>query len=443
MRQAAIILLLSLAILPPLAAQAPASPVEAWTDTLRYGIESEVLEVIRKIKDAGDNSFNPELLGLLRATTSPAVITAVLDFFAQGKAGDAEAVVLESLRVAAEAEELDPRRDIPRINYLAAIRSRQAESVLLDLLAAADAGIAGAAIQALGTVGGQAGGEGLLARLRDPEYPASLKPQLIVALGSLKHLPAVEDLLAIAANRDEERVRRLYAAAALGQIGDPRAVPVLRGLFAEEDSLLKTYAAGALAGFDLKEVEPLLQEGLRDANARVRLAAAKALANPGASKSVDILIYKAKNDPDRNVRLQAIQSLAVIGGTRSTALLGELFRDRRQANAYREAALVALCEHDLDAAVPAIRAVVDEEWALKTSSVLEFTARALASVSSPALEGVWRRFLEHASVNIRLYGLRAARQNKLTGLREKIRTLAETDPHPAVRREAQRALAEF
>jgi hypothetical protein len=50
------------------------------------------------------------------------------------------------------------------------------------------------------------------------------------------------------------------------------------------------------------------------------------------------------------------------------------------------------------------------------------------------------RFLESPNLTIRLYGLRGIRLNRLGSLREKVRALAEGDPHPAVRREAQAVL---
>lgn len=425
-----------------LSARLPAqeAAVDPWRESLKYGIESEVLAVIQKIKGSQDDSYNPELVGLLQNSSNPAVVAAVLDCFTESKSRDAEETVLASLGALEEGEEPDPRLAVPRIRYLAAVKSTRAEGVLLRLADARDQGTAGAAVQALGAVGGAAAGERLLQKLRDPEYPDALKSTVIVALGELAYKPALEELLAVADNRDTERVRRMYAAAALGRLGDPRAVPVLRSMFGEADSLVKAYAAAALAAFDLNEVESLLQEGLRDQNARVRLASAKALANKGAQKSVDILIYKARNDPERQVRLQAIQSLSVIGGGRVVEFLRNTYRDPRQANPCREAALAALAELDLAEALPAVRAVVEEEWPKKDLGVMELTARIVAGLTGQGLEGVLGRLLEHPQPSIRLYGLRGVRRNRLAGLREKVKRLETEDPHPAVRREAQLTL---
>jgi HEAT repeat protein len=411
-------------------------PAERWREVLLYGIESEILQVIAQIKAAGDDSLNPELLQSLSSTANPAIAAAVLELFAQAQVRDAEALGLEAL---ADTELRDPRVLVPYMRYLAAIRSAAASGPLIGFLDEGDE-LAAAAIQALAALGQPSAGEALLARLRDPEYSPGLKSQLLLALGTLKYAPALEDLIAVVSNPDEERIRRMYAASALGEIGDRRALPALRELLASPDSMLRTYAAGALAGFELAEVEGALQDGLRDANARVRQAAAKALARKDAQKSVDILIYKARQDPERAVRLQAFQSLGAIGNARALAFLREAYRDRGQANLYREEALAALLQYDAAGSLDAVRAVVEEEWSGKNSAVLEFTARRLATLSQGGLGELFGRFLKHPNATIRLYGLRGIRLNRLGALRAEVRALADDDPHPAVRREAQRVL---
>ena len=231
----------------PMAAQPAAGPPpeERWREVLRYGIESEVLQVIGRIKSSGEDSLNPELLQTFRGTSNPAVAAAVLDLFAQAEVRDAEAPALERLA----DPDGDPRMLVPCMRYLAAIRSAAAAAPLAGFLDSSDE-LASAAIQALAAVGQHSSGEPLLARLRDPEYSPGLKSQLLLALGSLKYEPALEDLIAVVSNPDEERVRRMYAASALGEIGDSRAIPALRELFAAQDSLLRAYAAAALAGFE-------------------------------------------------------------------------------------------------------------------------------------------------------------------------------------------------
>jgi HEAT repeat protein len=421
-------------------ANEPAHDLEAWRDTLRYGIETEVLSTIKKIADSGEKGLNGELLQLIRPESSPALLQEVLDLFGKRGLREAEPEVREM--VASDAL-LDPGRLVPMIRYLAAIRSKASEQLLLPLLDSSNDEVALAAIRALGVLGGPESGKRLLDLLADSQYPEGRKSQLILALGQLKFAPALDALVLITGNPEENKIWRMYAATALGDIADSRAVPPLRALFADPDSLVRAYAASALAKFDMSEVEGTLREGLRDSNVKVRLAAAKALANPAAGRSVDILIYKARMDPERQVRSQAIESLGEIGGAKAFSFLRELYRDAAAAIQYREAALSALCARDLPGSLPTIRAVIDQEWSRKDLQVLSFTARRLSATTAQGLEGILERFLSHPNEVIRLYGLRGVRLNKIHGLRQKVSSMAAADPHPAVRREAAIALQEL
>jgi len=184
------------------------------------------------------------------------------------------------------------------------------------------------------------------------------------------------------------------------------------------------------------EVEDLLRQGLRDSNERVRAAAAAALADPAASGSVDILIYKAKNDPARQVRVEAIRALGKIGTPAALSYLKELYGQELAAPAYREEALTALCETDLQGSLAAIRKVVEGEWGSRDQKVVGFTARILSTRDSRALAPLFERFLTHPDVTVRIYGLRGIGKNHLTSLKARVEKMSEEDPHPAARRTA-------
>ncbi len=407
--------------------------LENWREILRYGIESEVLATLKQIADSGQVALKEELLQLVRPESSTALLQAVLDLFGSRGIADAEPRVLKML--AGEGQD-DPRRLEPMIRYLSAVHSQAAEQPLLQLLDSANEQVGLAVIDALGSLGGSATGARLQQKLADPQYPEGLKSRLILALGKLKFAPALEDLLRIVENPDENKIWRMYASTALGDIADRRAIPALRALLSDPDSLVRAYGASALAKFDLSEVEGALQEGLRDSDVKVRLASARALANPAAERSVDILIYKARKDPERQVRAQAIESLGAIGGAKALAFLRELYQDGTASSQYREAALAALCAHDLAGSLPAIRAVIDQEWSQKNPQALPFTARALSSINSAGLDDIFERFLGHPNVIIRLYGLQGVRLNRIHRFKAKVSAMATEDPHPAVRREA-------
>jgi HEAT repeat protein len=428
-----------LACLPVCGDQAgEARPIlEQWRDVLRYGIDSEVLKVVPAILEAGETSLNGELARLFAESLNLEVRKAVLDLLGRQQSREAEQA---ALALVSDEDLQSPELATAVIRYLSAVGSEGLAVHLPRLLDDNSDLVAEAAIDALSQSGSTAEGELALEKLKDMEYPESRKPELILALGKLKYAGASEELIGIVSDRDAERVWRMYAAISLGELGDSRAVPALKAMFSEQDSLVRAYAAAALAKFDMGEVEGILQQGLRDGNVKVRVAAAEALANEQAVGSVEILMYKVRNDPEPQVRLKAIQALGVIGTRGALEFLRGLYRDSGAGVAYREAALATLCDHDLAASVATIEQVVEAEWGAKDQKVVELTAKMLSGVNGSGLTGLFERLLGSRNVNVRIYALRGIERNGLSQLRSKVEAISAGDPYPAARQVAARVL---
>ena len=149
-------------------------------------------------------------------------------------------------------------------------------------------------------------------------------------------------------------LRRVYAAAILGEIGDPAAVEPLARALGDENDDLRCQASGALVKFGRGVVEPLAKM-LADPDPEVRIVAAGVLGDTGEASAVDPLIgalrdgnsdvrgaaggalfrigdaaveplIAATKDTDRNVRLYAAGALKYIGNPRAIGALQELAR---------------------------------------------------------------------------------------------------------------------
>ena len=149
-------------------------------------------------------------------------------------------------------------------------------------------------------------------------------------------------------------LRRVYAAAILGEIGDPTAVePLIRAL-KSPDGDLRCQATGAIAKFGDGAVEPLAAV-LADPDPEVRIVAAGVLGDTGDPAAVEPLIgvlrdrspdvrgaaagalmrmgdaaveplVAATKDADKNVRLYAAGALKYIGDPRAIDALEALAR---------------------------------------------------------------------------------------------------------------------
>ena len=300
--------------------------------------------------------------------------------------------------------------------------------------------IAQAAIQALGNTGDAAAATLLVAKLTSPDFPDARKNDCILALGNLKNAAAVDALVAIAGNTDEEKVRRMYAADSLGKIGDRRALAVLKTMVAENDALIRLYAASALSHFGLDEVFPVLIQGLRDENVKVREQSAKALARQlsgsQAATAVPILSYKAEFDPEPIVRNASIEALGAIGGDASLKVLLKIYSGADHRPDSREAALTVLVGTYLPESTAAIRTVIAAEWSSFDQRVLESTARILSTAKDAGLKEFFVKFLDSPDAVVRSYGARGIATNGFSDQKDRLKRMSEQDPNPGTRREA-------
>jgi HEAT repeat protein len=438
-----ILLLAALLLLIPVPAKAADSvDIRAqWKRTVEYGIDSQVMDVVSRLKDARDSSLSPELAAVLKKSRNSELRKAILDLFAGLKVKDGE----ESAREIVSAWQ-DERPDtvVLAVQYLSVIESAGISTALLPLVDAPDPGMAAAALEALGKTRDKTLTKPLLDKLASPDYPESRKGALILALGSLKDPSAVEALVGIAKNGDEDRIRRMYAADSLGKIGDEKAIPVLEGLLGDPDALVRAYASSALSAFDVTKVVDDLIQGLKDDNWRVRVQCARALGRPlpaaRLQEVADILSYKAELDPAGQVRLESIRSLGEIGSESGLGFLLDLYKRTGAPLESREAALSAVAAKGLSqAAVEAVKGVLADASGTRDQRAVLSTARVLSTVRSGSLQPVLTGFLDSSDPATRIYGIRGIALNGFAGLKTRLLGMANTDSSPVVQREARTA----
>lgn len=132
--------------------------------------------------------------------------------------------------------------------------------------------------------------------------------------------------------KDNEAWVRRNAAQALGNAGDPTALPALGDALRDKEWEVREKAAEAIGliagkrqdGMDVTEAGKALESALSDRNDRVREGAARALGKLGASSAVKSLAGKFR-DPRPGVRCGAAWALGAIGDVDSApALLNAL-----------------------------------------------------------------------------------------------------------------------
>ncbi len=442
MKKTAILIFMALCAMPVAAADTTAH--DRMRQTLLYGIDKQVIDAIATIRQQQDATFTPELAQILAEQRSSDVQKAVLDLFRDTKVKDGEA---SARALIAAWQDTPGAAVVSAVQYVAAIGADGLPALLGPLVDSTDNSVALSSIAALGTGGGADSAALLLKKLKSPDYPDGRKTDIVLALGTLKDPGAVDDLLSIAKNQDEDKVRRMYAADSLGKIGDAKALPVLRDMFQEKDALIRLYAASAISHFSVDEAFPMLIQGLRDENVKVREQSAKTLArqlNPTqTATAVPILSYKAEFDPESIVRVASLQALGAIGGDEAISMLLKVYSGADHPAESRDAALTALASKALAKSLDAIRSVIAAEWTSYDTRTLEATARILSTTKSASLREFYVRFLDSSNPVVRSYAARGIATNAMSDLKDRVKKMADTDPSAAARAEAAKSLLQL
>jgi HEAT repeat protein len=420
-----------------LSADDAADAVERTRKAILFGIDSQVLEIVQKLKTSGDSSFTPELAALLQGSRVHGVRKAILDLFSEQKVKEGEPAAREIL-----AGWQDAKSDLlaQAILYLDGLGATDLAEPCVQMIANTDSAVSSAAIRAVGKSKDPKFVKTFLDKLDDADFPDARKPEIILALGDLGSTEAVERLLKLVGSKDTQKIWRMYAADSLGRLGDPKALPVLKGLFDEDDALLKAYAATALAHFDLADVLDILVQCLREENWKVRVQAAKALAQPGAGKALQILSYKAEYDPTQQVKTEAIRAVAEIEGLDAETFLSNLLRNGKAPLESREYALRGLWKRNPARATDDAKTVLADKTVGLDLKPSQMVGRVLSQVDGNALDGIYAAFLDASDPILRSYGVRGVLRNKVEGLKERVRTLSTADASSAVRAEALRCI---
>jgi HEAT repeat protein len=147
----------------------------------------------------------------------------------------------------------------------------------------------------LGRLGSDRAVEHLTAALRDPD--ARLRAEAARSLGTLGDPRAVPDLVETL-RKDTDPDARMSAAHALGLVGDDRVVDPLLEKLADRDEnpRVRGAVAEALAGPQVRRAVPHLIAALGDASVEVRFWAAFALGELGDPKALGALERLAQTD---------------------------------------------------------------------------------------------------------------------------------------------------
>ncbi|MBR3543082.1 MAG: HEAT repeat domain-containing protein [Treponema sp.] len=311
-------------------------------DTIKYGIEPELNELVKKLIENDDPRYSDELYDLFQETKSPAVRERILEYFTKF-----EDPCLEDYAVTILNDPYDERASTVEqaFKYAAALKTKAAIPAVVTLLESENESYFTPALTTLGELGGEAEAEYLVQFLDRSDLTTAQRQALMKVLGKINASQTWDALVEIAQDDGENIFVRAYAAEAIGAMKKPESVEILSKLYEEQDPTLRCYAVKGLAYFETKEAASVVVQAIKDSQYKVRLDAIDAASKMKLKDSIPYIIHRAKSDPEASVKKKAYEKLAAFGEAEADKFLVGQIEDKKTSDAVKRQSAEALLKH--------------------------------------------------------------------------------------------------
>ena len=409
---------------------------EQREEKLLYGINSEILDLLKTLKDENNSDFNSRLSEILKETKNRQVSENIIDLFIATDYYDADETVYKFIE---EKEYSGKNVVVKSIRYLSETGKNKYYPDFLNLLDSADEAYRMEAVKALSKSGNREFTEKLIEQYENDESDR-VRVEILLYIGELKDSSAVDFLVDILTDDYIDKTSKQYACNSLGLIGDDRAYPALLEAYGDPDPYIRAYALDALSKFSKEDTEELLLQAMKDDSANIRKQAAVSAAKMKNSAFVPFLKYKAVNDPVKNVRIESVKALSAIGSSDALDFLKEKAADSKAPVELRKIILVELINNNFSESRSAIDKILESEWESKSPVLLDLACGTLAEKESGELADYYSRMLDHPSLTVKLSGLKGIKKNKCSSLKSKVETFTDTEGTSSFKRFAQSVL---
>lgn len=296
-------------------------------DTIRFGLESEIVELVDKLILNNDPRFSDDLYDVFQTTKSTLIKESIIKYFTKF-----EDPCLASFAVTILDDPFDEKNSTVDLlfKYVAAIKCEEARNACMELLESENDSYFNGALLALGEIGGEEEATFLIEYLDREDLTVPQKQALMKVLGKLNATSIWDKLVEIAEDENENSFVRMYAAKAIGDMKKEESVSVLIKLFEDADPNFRTYIIQGLSNFKgNKDAENTIIQGIRDSHYKVRLESLNAVSEMNLVDAIPFVIHRARNDSEKNVKYKAYEILAKMDNTTCNEFLIELITDRK------------------------------------------------------------------------------------------------------------------
>ncbi|MDR0663204.1 MAG: HEAT repeat domain-containing protein [Spirochaetaceae bacterium] len=418
---------------------------DSLRETINYGTDNEIAELIKKLRADGIDYLDDDMIELAEKTKNQNILTGIFSFFNEREKRGLEKTALQILN---GRENEMPQKINAALDYLGAVKEREALPVIMEIIKQDDTRFHNAAINALGKIrysemeetdGGAADVTEVLIDYSNNRNPGGgTREAIIFALGG-GGKDALPFLTGIINGEDQSVPIRMAALGAAGRIKNDDALDMIIASAASADPNIRFAAVDALAAFSGERVDAMILEGFRDIYFKTRLAAVRAAKTRRLKDAVPYLRYRVEKDEAAAVREEAVLALGAMGDAQTDALLFQLAGNEKISDGLRSLCAEMLVKNNADEYAEKIIAALNDAKAKKLTNLYKGLLKALSAAKTNKVENLTARLFASKDVSEKFYALDMTANNRFTAFRDEVEKLTK-DKNISISERAKKTL---
>ena len=372
-----------------------------------YGLESDLINLIKELKEKEDDRFNEELINVFSKARSVTLRTSIIDFFASRHINAFDDLILKEL------EDLDDYKS-SEINaclyYAGENKLKEAIPNLLSIIENEKFEFVESTINALGKIGSENEALKLIdfyqnITIDDEKKEVIFKESIMRALESIAFTECLDFLLEVVEDENENVIVRSIAVSALSKIQDNEVFEKLVNLYSSSDPLIRASSIKAVSKFDSDEARKLILEACKDSHYKVRFEAINAI-NFASNEACEYLLYRAKTDPEIAIKTLSIEKLVPLNCNEANDWLLKVFNDDKTSITIRVKIAKEFLENKLEFIIKDVEKIAIE--AASSSKYKKFAyelGKVIAKIKTDSTAKIAENYIKNKDVLLKTIGL--------------------------------------
>ena len=305
-----------------------------FRDTIKYGLPSEINELLDDLLKNEDPRFTNEIYDLFQVSKNPQIKEKVLRYFTK-----LEDPCLEDYAVEILIDPYDTKNEIVKavFQYVSKVKTVEAIEPVVELIKSENEDYFNDAISTIGEIGSEKEAVFLVEFLDRDDLSDAQRQTLMRTCGKMHAIETWDKIVEILENEDEDSFVRSYAAEAIGLMKKEESVPILVEHFASTDPNLRQYVIKGLINFpDIVEAKATLLQGIRDEHWKVRQESIRAVKELKLQEAVPYLTYRVEKESEKVIQNESYSAIAALNSSEGNEFLINQITNKKVSDAKKQ-----------------------------------------------------------------------------------------------------------